>query len=294
MTVAMLNLVKQARSAVSLLKPEEVRHRAGRPVHFGLVAADDRGYQEMEEFLIPADLPPESHHELSGLVHRASDPDVPSDVDLVLFGQGISAPKGSYTFDSSDTGAMVAEILRWNEDLALALARRFPAFRKSVVEQIIHAVARENAIFAITTALPDIIPSLAELPWAVGEFASDTAFLTGNQVRMAFQIAAACGKEIGFGQQKGEILTIVAGAFGWRALARELVGKIPLGGGIIPKGAIAYAGTLLVGKGLEHFHHAGAEYTRAEREALYQQALERGKAVAESVFAKTPFVGAKS
>ena len=41
-------------------------------------------------------------------------------------------------------------------------------------------------------------------------------------------------------------------AFGWRALARELVGHIPLGGGLIPKGAIAYAGTYVVGKGLEY------------------------------------------
>ena len=88
-----------------------------------------------------------------------------------------------------------------------------------------------------------MVPNFIELPWAIGEFASDTAFLTANQVRMAFQIAAACGKDVGLGKQKGAVLSIAAGAFGWRALARELVGKIPLGGGLIPKGAIAYAGT---------------------------------------------------
>ena len=106
------------------------------------------------------------------------------------------------------------------------------------------------------TALPDIVPSLVELPWAFGEWASDTAFLTANQFRMAFQIAAMYGHEVGFLDQKGQILVIAGGAFGWRAIARELVGKIPMGGGLIPKGAIAYAGTYVVGKALEKWHDA--------------------------------------
>ena len=151
-----------------------------------------------------------------------------------------------------------------------------------MVERTIHTIARENALFAVATALPDVVPSLIELPWAFGEFASDTAFLTGNQIRMAFLIAAACGRDAGFTNQKGAILSIAAGAFGWRALARELVGKIPLGGGLIPKGAIAYAGTFVVGKGLEHYYRGNAGYTRAQRRAVYREALERGRTVVES------------
>ena len=141
----------------------------------------------------------------------------------------------------------------------------------------------ENALFTVATALPNVVPTLFELPWIVGEFASDTAFLTINQVRMAFLIAAACGGEIGFAHQKAEIVAIVGGAFGWRALARELAGKIPMGGGLIPKGAIAYAATFVVGKGLEHYHHARTPLTRAQRKEVYEQAYERGKAVAESI-----------
>jgi uncharacterized protein (DUF697 family) len=151
-----------------------------------------------------------------------------------------------------------------------------------VVERTIHAVARENALFAVATALPDVVPSLMELPWALGEFASDTVFLTGNQIRMAFLIAAACGKEVGFGEQRGAMLSIAAGAFGWRALARELVGKIPLGGGLIPKGAIAYAGTYAVGKSLEFYYRGNATFTREQRRAVYREALQRGRDVAQS------------
>jgi len=66
-------------------------------------------------------------------------------------------------------------------------------------------------------------------------------------------IAAASDKPVGYSVQKGEIASIVTGAFGWRALARELVGKVPFGVGLIPKGAIAFAGTYVAGLGLDHF-----------------------------------------
>lgn len=279
----MLKLLKQARAAIALLNPDAVRQRAGQPVRIGLVATDSKGYGEMEDFLVPRGLPRNQQRALIDRVHRADNPDVPNSVDLVLFQQNIAPPEGAYTFRRDEPERTIAEILGGNEDFALPLARQFPAFRRPVVERIIHAIARENALFAVATALPDVIPSLMELPWALGEFASDTTFLTANQVRMAFLIAAASGKDVGFSQQKGQLAAIAAGAFGWRAIARELVGKIPLGGGLIPKGAIAYAGTFVVGKGLERYHGANAAYTRGERERVYQQALRRGKQVVASL-----------
>jgi uncharacterized protein (DUF697 family) len=278
----MLKAIRQARAAISLLNPEEVRHRARRTVHIGLVATSAVGYNEIEDFLVPLSTPLDERTYLLDRVHRAGDPVVPDTVDLVLFEQGVPTPQGTYTFYRDNPSATIAEILSGNEDLALALARQFPAFRQPVLDRTIHAVAAENALFAVATALPDVLPSLIELPWTFGEFASDTAFLTGNQIRMAFLIAAACGHDVGFARQKAAIASIVAGAFGWRAIARELVGKIPLGGGLIPKGAIAYAGTFVVGKGLEHFYRGNSAYTRAERKAVYRAALERGRAVAES------------
>lgn len=279
----MLNLVKQVRSALSVLNPEEIRENSHRPVHIGLVAAEDDGYREMEAVLEPATAEGERPMHLAAVVHRAGDPGSPDTVDLVLYQQGIPRPKGAYTFYRNDPLRTVHEVLESNPDLAPALARRFPVFRGKVVDHVIRSVARENAIFAVVTALPDVIPSLAEIPWIFGEFASDTAFITGNQIRMAFLIASACGREVGYGNQKGEMLTIAAGAFGWRAIARELAGKIPLGGGLIPKGAIAYAGTFAVGKALERLHITGGTFSRAEREQVYREGLERGRAVAGSL-----------
>ena len=279
----MLKAFKQARAAFSLLNAQEVTNRANRPVHFGLVSMGGGGYLEMEDFLAP-------HHALSSdraraleMIHRAGDPAAPGDVDLVLYEQGIPSQKGTYTYYRSDPAATIDQILDGNDDIHLALARHFAAFRKPVVDRIIQSVARENAIFAIATALPDVIPNLMELPWALGEWASDTAFLTANQLRMAFQIAALCGKEAGFSAQKAEVLSIGASAFGWRAIARELAGKIPLGGGLIPKGAIAYAGTVLVGKALEKLHQSDMGYTREERRGIYEEALEKGKQIAANL-----------
>ena len=279
----MLKVFKQARAALSLLSADEIHRKAEQPLHIGLVADSVSAYAEMEDFLTPAGMPREAFGRQMYQVHRADDVEPRNTVDLVLYESGLPCPQGAYSFHRDDPSATVAEILHDKDDLALALGRQFPAFRHAVLEDIIHAVARENALFSLTTALPNVIPNFIELPWAFGEFASDTAFLTANQVRMAFQIAAACGKEVGFGNQKGEILTIVAGAFGWRAIARELVGHIPLGGGLIPKGAIAYAGTYVVGKGLEYLHQGHGLPNADHRKDMYREGLKRGKLVAEKL-----------
>ena len=272
----MLNLIKQARTALVHLNPSRVRSHAGKGVHVGLVAPSGTAFGEIEDFFLPPDLSEAKREEMAQFVHRAGDPHAPQDVDLVVYYEGLQGPQGTYIFHPSDPDATVSEILDANEDIGLPLARQFPAFRKRVVERIILTISRENALFAVATALPDVVPNLMEVPWAVGEWASDTAFLTANQVRMAFLIAAACDREVGFGRQKLEILSIGGSAFGWRAIARELVGKIPLGGGLIPKGAIAYAGTFVVGKGLEHLYHANEAMPHEHRKLLYQKGLDQG------------------
>jgi hypothetical protein len=282
----MLKVMKQAKAALSLLSADEIVKQSEIPVHFGLVADGSGAYAEMEEILVPNTLPRAEWRQRMSQVHRANDAAVPSNVDIVLYEPGLPCPAGSYSFHRDHPETTWAEILNDKGDLDLALGRQFLPFRRMVVERIIHMVSKENALFAVATALPNVVPSLIELPWVVGEFASDTAFLTANQVRMAFQIAAACGKEVGLGKQKGAIFSIAAGAFGWRALARELVSKIPLGGGLIPKGAIAYAGTYLAGKGLEYLHVHDGEPTAAQREQLYQEGLEHGRS-----FAKTMHLG---
>jgi hypothetical protein len=281
----MPSLLTSIRTAASRLSPHDVLESAERPLAVALVATGSGGYHDMEDFLVPAEISADRRRELLKILHRDRDSGSPDKFDLVLYEQGLPCPVNAFTFFRDDPARTLNEILKDRHDLGLALARRFDPFRKPVIDRIVQAVARENALFAIATALPNVVPSLIELPWAVGEFASDTAFLTINQIRMAFLIAAASDKDVGYLEQKGQIATIVGGAFGWRTLARELVGKIPLGGGLIPKGAIAYAGTLVVGKGLERFNRFGESYTRGERREHFDSAFERGKAVVEVLLA---------
>jgi hypothetical protein len=163
------------------------------------------------------------------------------------------------------------------------LSRNFDVFREPVIDDIIQRISKENALFAVASALPNVIPTFFELPWAIGEFATDTAFLTMNQVRMALLMAGACGDTVGYSEQIAQVGLIIGGAFGWRAIARELVGKIPLGGGLIPKGAIAYAGTYAVGASLKRYHLQGIKLSLHERRQAYQAALQRGKAVVSNL-----------
>ncbi len=104
--------------------------------------------------------------------------------------------------------------------------------------------------------------------------------MTVNQIRMAFMLAAASDRPLGYREQRSEIASIVAGSFGWRAIARELIGKVPFGGGLIPKAAIAYAGTFAVGLSIERLYRLGYGFTREERRAAYEEAYENGKQIA--------------
>ena len=152
-----------------------------------------------------------------------------------------------------------------------------------MADKIVQRISRENALFALVTALPNVIPSVIDLPWAIGEFATDTAFLTMNQIRMALLMAGAHGQIIGYAEQKAQIAVIAAGAFWWRALARELVGKIPLGGGLIPKAAVAFAGTYVVGLGLEKVNRTGMGLSRQEKKDAYANAFAQGKEVVKEL-----------
>lgn len=283
------HIFKQVWTAISHLNPHDVRALAEQGVMIGLYARSDETYEQMEEFLIPSRLSRERRLDAFEHLFRSTEKGAPPRFDIEIFEEGLPRPHGSFLFRRSHPQRLVADILASHEALGISLARLFPPFYQPVIDSVIHTVAKENALFSLATALPDVIPSVVQLPWAVGEFASDTAVLTVNQVRMAFLLAAASDRDIGYAEQRGEIGSILAGAFGWRAIARELVGKIPFGGGLIPKAAIAYAGTYVAGRVLERLYRSGYSMTREERREAYEGAFETGKRVARQLLeAVTP------
>jgi len=277
-----IQVFQNIKDAISNLDPEDIRRHTERPVRFLLYARREEDYRAMEGFLVPSDLSRAKRAQVLRLIYRASEGGTPSQTnDLEIFygepGEGADSGSASvFTFNPANPTETVNAVLHQRPDLAVPLAIHALPFREEVSRRMVKKVAKENALFALATAVPDILPFLT-LPWAVGEFASDTAVLTANQIRLAFLLAAANDRDVGYHEQRAEIGTIILGAFGWRALARELVGMIPWGGGLIPKAAIAYAGTRVAGMSLERYYRLGKAYTRAERRAAYDDALQRGK-----------------
>jgi uncharacterized protein (DUF697 family) len=278
-----LGIVKQIRQAVEQLNPAEVREEAEREVTIRLTATCPEAYTEIEDFLLPPSVSLARRAEVFDRVFRAEDPGAPKSGDIEIYEHGLSRPKGAFVFNPDKPHRLVSEILEQRPDFSLALARMFQAFHPTVTDSIIFRVSEENALFCIATALPDIAPGFA-IPWASPQAMSDTAVLSVNQIRMAFLLAAASGRPIGYGEQKTEVAGIVASAFGWRALARELVAKIPLGGGVIPKAGIAFAATYAEGRSLERLYRIGYGATAEERKAAYEDALDRGKQVARALY----------
>jgi uncharacterized protein (DUF697 family) len=273
------NLFQQIRKALTTLNPTEVREIAHRPARIVLHATTEQAFLEMERFFVPPDLSERRRAAVLGSLFRAGNPQAPVGPEVEIFEQGLMPSERGFPFYSYDPRDTVLEILDARPELDLALARNFAPFREPVVDRLIHKISSENGWFSVMTALPNMVPSAIMIPWAVGEFASDTAIITANQIRLLFLIAAASGAAVGYQEQKSQIASVIAAAFGWRAIARQAVGKIPMGGGIVPKAAIAYAGTWVVGRSFERFHRIGYGYTEIERKRAFQQAFERGKQV---------------
>ena len=276
-----VSLFRQVKHALQNLSPADVQAEAARPVRVGLIGSSPEVLGRMETFLVPPRMSRERRTEAVQSLVRG----VAADCDLVLYESSLLGPRHGFPFDPDAPEECVRAVLKAREDLMLPLARRFYPFRKPACHRIIKSVAKENALFCLATALPDVVPSIFSLPWAVGQYGSDAVFLTVNQVRMSFLLAAASDRPVGYREQRSEIASVAASSFGWRALARELVGKIPLGGGLVPKAAVAWAGTFALGLSMERLYRVGYGFSKKERAAVYSDAFVHGKEVARTLLA---------
>jgi len=147
-----------------------------------------------------------------------------------------------------------------DEDYLVPLAKGYPPFRRAVCEEIIRNNARQNAVVG---ALP--IPG------------ADMPVMTANQARMVLNIAAAYGEELSMDRAR-ELLGVLAAGFGLRALARQAVKLVPVGGWAAA-GAIGYAGTIAMGRAtMLYFERGGQRVGEKEMSEIRHRALEEGKA----------------
>jgi uncharacterized protein (DUF697 family) len=161
--------------------------------------------------------------------------------------------------------------------LRLALARQLPPLRPAIFGALIDESARANATYALTTGLAEAVPVL-DVPLNL----ADMVVLTKNQLVMSYKIALACGKKGEPRELIGEVMGVIGGGFLFRQAARQLVGLIPVAG-IVPKVAMAYAGTWAVGRAVAAWASEGRRLTPSAVRRFYREAWERGKVVARAM-----------
>ena len=176
----------------------------------------------------------------------------------------------------------VQTVLKLLPNQQLALGRMFPIFRVAIAHQLISEACLANATYALSTGLAEIVPVLA-LPLTL----TDIVVLTKNQAFLVYRLGLLFGYSTHWQDYIREFGSVIGGGFAWRQMARYLVGLIP-GWGIIPKVAISYSGTYVVGQSVLTWYITGRHLGRKELNALYRSALGRGKQTAERLAARMP------
>src|SRR5947209_956938 len=166
-----LDVLRQTRQALTTQNPRELRETAERPIKVGLIAPSAEALGQIESYLLPMHFSPERRAQAAKMLVRGGG----EECDIEIYDSSIHRPAKAFSLDLESPENCVRRILKSREDLMLPLARRLYPFRKPAVHRLIRSIAKENALFCLTTAIPDVIPSLAMIPWAAGEFASDTA-----------------------------------------------------------------------------------------------------------------------
>lgn len=186
-------------------------------------------------------------------------------------------PNEKQPFDAE----LVPLLKRLAPDQEVLLGHHFPGLRPALSKQLIRQTSLTNAGYAATMGVAELVPLLL-IPGNVADF----VVLTKNQALMAYKLALLMGNDIGLQEMLGELAGVLGGGFLLRETARRLVGFIP-GWGIIPKVAVAYAGTYLLGETVYYWYAYHEKLTGEQMRAIYERALAEGKEKAAAVIGKT-------
>lgn len=262
----------------------EVAREADRPLNVALIGAPDvraeaqkalytdTGSTALNGVALPA---APGLHGYDAMTAESDFPAQPGLFDFVLdLGNGSreGLPIGTTVYSIRELGGWEATLDRIVEDrpdIELALARSFPIFRSRVAQRIINATAMTNAQFTLLTGIAAAFPLLA--PLLAASSLSDIMILTKNQIMMTLRLAAAYGLEVDYRSRMKEVAPILANAFGWRAIAREVIGAVPVIG-MLAKPAISYAGTVTVGKAAQAYYQTGENLSAAQLRRIYKEA----------------------
>jgi uncharacterized protein (DUF697 family) len=192
---------------------------------------------------------------------------------------------GDVDQDSWLLNAFVPTVLKLLPNFHLALGRQFPLFRVTIARQLIKDTGYTNAAYALGAGLAEVVPVL-NIPMNI----TDMIVLTKAQAFLVYRLGLLLGFSTAWQDYLAEFGSVIGSGFLWRQLARYLVGLIPVWG-IVPKVAIAYAGTFVVGNIVLQWYLTGRHLNARQVRELYWQALVQGKQTAQSLVKKLPKPG---
>ena len=172
----------------------------------------------------------------------------------------------------------VPALLRLLPGRHLALGRQFPLTRHAVANQLVNDSCFSNAAYALSTGIAEIVP-VFDIPLNI----TDMLVLTKAQAFLVYKLGLALGMSTHWQDYITEFGSVLGSGFLWRQVARQLVGLIPVWG-IIPKVAVSYAGTYVVGHVVLQWYLTGRHLNRQQMRQLYSQAFVRGRQLAGKLF----------
>jgi uncharacterized protein (DUF697 family) len=170
-------------------------------------------------------------------------------------------------------------------DSHLALGRQFPLFRVAIAQHLISESCFANAAYSFSTGLAEVVP-IFDLPLNI----TDTIVLTKAQAFLIYKLGLTLGFSTRWQDYLGEFGSVIGGGFVWRQVARMLIGLIPIWG-IVPKVAVAYSGTYVVGEVVLQWYQTGRHITKQQMNAIYKNGLLKGKKTAQRMLAWLPRPG---
>jgi uncharacterized protein (DUF697 family) len=153
-----------------------------------------------------------------------------------------------------------------------ALGRHLPALRPAAALELVKTTSWANAQFAAFSNISTLVPLIGSL-FSAG---ADMIVLTKNQMLLVYKLAAVHGRDLNDRRQIiAEMAPIVGAGFLWRTVARELATFLPAFLGFVPKVAVSYTGTYVIGQSAHQYFALGRKPTRDDITRWTAQARER-------------------
>lgn len=199
----------------------------------------------------------------------------------------LRTPVAGYAVHIPDPDALqAADVLakavleRLPDELHLSAARHLPGLRPVYARDLIAATSFSNASYSLASGLPEQIPVL-NVPFV----AADLLVLTKNQAILVYKLALAYGAAPDFQARLRELVPVIGGAFLWRQAARSLIGLVPVWG-LLPKVAVAYAGTYTTGIAAWRWYESGEMVSRDQLKRITDEAITLGRSRAAELITR--------